>query len=122
MKQTNIGSWWGAFMMLLSRVAGYATFMILGMNIILSYPLISGWIKEVIGWDFPMLGFIATIAFLLMIAMIVEYRFSIAAIQTFSNSQWYKHKNPMREFLEERDKICNEKFNAILDILERDKK
>jgi hypothetical protein len=117
MKQTNIGSWWGGFMVLIARVTGYATFMILGMNTITTYPLIAGWMYSIIGINVPVFVFILIIGFVLVVGMIIEYKYSLGSIQSFSNEQWYKHDNPMKKYMEEHDRIYNEKLDRIIAIL-----
>ena len=104
-------------MALMARVAGYATFMILGMNIITAYPLISGWLYSLIGINVPMIVLVLAIGFVLVVIMIIEYKYSLGSIQSFSNEQWYKHNNPMKKYMEERDRVYNEKLDKILAIL-----
>lgn len=99
-RQTNVGSWWGALMMLLGRMASYATFITLGLTVLYSYPTVSNAIYMVIGISLTIWQLVLLIILGLIVFMVIEYKFSIAAITAFNNSQWYKHNNPMRRDLE----------------------
>jgi hypothetical protein len=99
-RQTNVGPWWGALMMLLGRMASYATFVTLGLTILYSYPTVSNAIYTVTNINLTIWELALLIILGLAIFMVIEYKFSIAAITAFNNSQWYKHDNPMRKDLE----------------------
>lgn len=101
-------------MVLAARITAYATFMILGMNIIVAYPAISGWIRSITGIDLPMIVFVFIIGAVLIVGMFIEYKYSLGSVTSFGNEQWYKHGNPMRDYLEERDRVYNEKLDKIL--------
>jgi hypothetical protein len=99
-QQKNVGSWWGALMMLAGRLASYATFITLGLTVLYSYPTVSSAIHSITGFDLSIWGLILLIIMILVLVMFMEYKFSIAAITAFNNAQWYKHDNPMRKDLE----------------------
>ena len=87
-------------MMLAGRVATYATFITLGLTVLYSYPTVSSAIDSVTGFYLPIWGLALLILAVLVTIMLIEYKYSIAAITAFNNAQWWKHDNPMRQGLE----------------------
>ena len=109
LKQINTGMWWGGFRSVVSSASGYNSWASLTMQAITLY-IVSN--SSIPGWIFISLG-----VFFILSVLGFEYKISIPSGIRFSNSQMWKHDNPMRIAIEkclENDKILMEQNKKIM--------
>lgn len=99
-RQTNVGTWWGALMTLGGRINSYVSLINLGLLLIFSYSSVADIVFKITGIQFTLWGLMLVIFIILCAVMVIEYKFSLASIASFNNNQWYKHDNMMRRDLE----------------------
>lgn len=95
-KQTNVGKWWGAFRNLGSYVTFYLG--IINFIVLLINTYILGFIAQA-GLPIPiwLVIILALLVFFifLVIAMVLEHKYTIPSFMTYWNQQWWLHGNPM---------------------------
>jgi len=109
-KQTNVGKWWGAFRNLGSYVTFYLG--IINFIVLLINTYILGFIAQA-GLPIPIwlvIIFALLVFFIfLVIAMVLEHKYTIPSFMTYWNQQWWLHGNPMPNEL----KKMREQLNRI---------
>lgn len=92
LKQENTGQWWGGFKAIISSASSYASWASMAMQAITLYFVSKSGISI---WIF----IIVIIVFVIGI-MIFEWKVTIPSAVRFTNSQAYKHDNPIRKDIE----------------------
>ncbi|MDD5387686.1 MAG: hypothetical protein PHQ22_10875 [Sulfuricurvum sp.] len=116
MKQVNIGQWWGMFKLLYQQVTVYVSAISYAMTATTLYLVATRSIIPMPYWVFV----IILIAIVLLL-MLLEFLLSLASVYSVQNKQAWIHDNPMREYLERRDRIYTNKLNQILKRLPKGK-
>jgi hypothetical protein len=103
-KQYDIGSWWGAAKATFSNAAVYMSIFNTAMIIPMAYVTwIAPWLQpQGIAVPFWVFGSIILVG--AVIVMVLEYKLSTPSIYAFSNEQFWKHSNPMRDKIENIEK------------------
>ena len=103
-KQYNFGARLGGFRILVANIMFYVSMINF---LLISVTAYSTTLRDPIRLHLPWFNFpvfVCIMLFLFLIGAIIEHKFVVPAITSYTNSQWYKHKNPAREDLE---KILN---------------
>jgi hypothetical protein len=109
LKQSNLGKfgkWWGAFRNLGQYVAFYITFANFFMIFMTWYVLINPEMQK-IGIFIPFFVFAAVMLLGLIIAMVLEHKFTLPNYFTYWNSQWWQHGNPLPKEIDDIKKQLN---------------
>lgn len=119
-KQYYFGNYIGGAKDLAQRVLAYITIVNLVLLVITTYS-VSKFVNQVsIFW------FIGALVFLILFAMLMEYKFILSSSWGFTNQQMYKHFNPLWERLDKQEKkqkkeleAMEERLNKRFDAMER---
>ena len=101
LKQHNIGGSIGGLKDLTMRTMFYVSALNFIMLVITSYSVsLRDFMGKYVEWfSFPI--FFGILILILIISMIIEYKFILPSQWQFANKQQYEHKNPIRLDLEE---------------------
>jgi len=111
-QQYDIGSWWGAAKSTFSNAAIYMSIFNTTMIIPMAYVTwISPWLQSfnisIPFWIFGITVMVGGIA-----VMLFEYKVSTPSIYSFSNEQFWKHDNPIRNKLNNIEKRMSSRFDV----------
>jgi len=120
-RQYNLGSWLGALKDLFGRTAFYIS---IGNFVLIAVTAYHTTLRDpILGWlpwfTFPL--FMGVVVMLVLLAMILEYKFVVPSSITFINRQVYEHRSLLRRDLEQITERLTEmeKVNATKQDLER---
>ncbi len=97
--QINTGQWWGGFKAVVSSASSYASWVSMGMQAVVLYTVTSPMMNEK-NISIPFWTFVLIIAVFAISILIFEWKVTIPSAVKFTNSQTYKHENPIRRDLE----------------------
>jgi len=118
LRQYNFGPWLGG----LKGIFNNSTFYLSLINFVLIavtayHTTLSGKINEYAPWfSFPL--FLAMMVVLVLVVMLLEYKFMIPSSITFGNAQMYAHRNPIRRDLERIMRKLDEMDKRITELQE----
>jgi hypothetical protein len=92
-KQENTGMWWGGFKAIISSASSYASWVSMAMQALTLYYVAKSGI--------PIWVFAIVAASFVLTVFVFEWKITIPSAMKFTNSQQYKHDNPIRRDLEE---------------------
>jgi hypothetical protein len=112
LKQTNVGTWWGAFRNLGSYITFYLTFVNFFLLLMSWYVLIN---PELVkrGIAIPLFVFMLISIVGMVVVMVLEHKYTVPSFFTYWNQQWYQHGNLLKERLDVRDKEINEQYKRL---------
>lgn len=93
--QINTGQWWGGFKAVVSSASSYASWVSMGMQAVVLYTVTSPTMNEK-NISIPFWTFVLIIAVFAISILIFEWKVTIPSAVKFTNSQTYKHDNPIR--------------------------
>jgi len=99
-KQYNLGVRFGALRILVGQVMFYVSMANFVMISVVAYDTT---LRAVIQAHFPWFNFplfIGIMAFLVLVAMVLEYKFVVPSTTSYGNVMWYRHQNPAKADLE----------------------
>jgi hypothetical protein len=119
LKQTNVGTWWGAF----RNLGGYISFYLyLGNTFILLINTLILGNMAVYGLPIPMwlviLLAVLVILILLTIAMVLEHKYTLPSYMTYWNYQFYHHGNLIVARMDKREPEIDKRDKYLLDMVE----
>lgn len=118
LKQKKIGSWWGGVKQSTAQLTMYVTFINLLLIAVTAWnTTLSEWLAE-FGIEIPFIVFALGILFILMAALLFEYKVSIPSFFSFWSAQFWEHDNPMRKKIEEIDKKLDELIKPKWDLVQ----
>jgi len=97
--QINTGQWWGGFKAVVSSASSYASWVSMCMQAVVLYTVTSPTMNEK-NISIPFWTFVLIIAVFAISILIFEWKVTIPSAVKFTNSQTYKHENPIRRDLE----------------------
>lgn len=101
MKQVNVGPWWGRFLQSISQlslVVGLLNLFLLLMTMTTSEGF--RYFMTAHGLNIPMEWIFVAVAVLLVIALLLAYKYSMASSFEVWNEQWWNHRNPLKDRIE----------------------
>jgi len=99
-RQHNVGVKLGALRILIGSIMFYVSMANFAMISAMAYNTT---LRAAIQTHFPWFSFpifISLMVVFVLAAIIMEHKFVVPSVTSYSNAQWYKHKNPAREDLE----------------------
>ena len=100
LEQKNIGRHWGGIKQVAQQLSFYVQILNLALIGVVAYhTTITDWCSR-LGISITLWKFGCAIVFLLCLAAVLEYKFTIPSFYSFWNQQWWEHDNPMRKEME----------------------
>ena len=97
--QKDIGSWWGQFLLSVGQIAILVSLATMSFAAIAAYAVIQDFFWG-IGIELRFWHFVLCIVVMLLIALVMAYKFSLPSFFSVWNNQFWSHKNPMRGQME----------------------
>lgn len=113
MQQITTVKWWGKLKYILQQLTFYTTIMMLGFTSISAYTTGIQPYLEQHGINLPFAAFIAIIIFILIVAVLLEYKLTLPGFHSVWNEQWWRHDNPMRVILEKMEILQKEQDKRL---------
>ena len=99
LREEKVGMGWGGFKAIISSASGYASWISLAMQSVVLYTVLTPYMQtrdiEIPFWCFALM-----LVALAITVMLFEWKVTIPSAMKFTNSQQYKHDNPIRHDIE----------------------
>jgi len=112
-KQFNIGSWYGRLILSASQIGIVVSLMTMMLASIGAFNSVREWTLRALDWDLRLWQFAVGVVICIIIGVMVAHTFGLVSYMAEWNRQWWEHRNPMRQYLEEQEKRHQQEMAAL---------
>jgi len=101
---------WGALKQTVGQIGIYVTFINTLMLAVTLYS--TGWVQENV-IDINFWGFMAVVFGIIGLLLLMAWKMDLPSYFTSWNEQWWKHDNPMKEYLDKKFNSIDQRFSDL---------